>query len=206
MGAAAIFLDRDGVLNENRPDHVKSWDEFRFLPGTLDALRQLSQTGLSMFVITNQGAIGQGKVSQRTVEEIHERMLFHLQAVGVRISGVRVCPHTADDGCRCRKPEPGLILDVAKEFDVDLSRSVFVGDAGTDILAGHRARCNTVLVLTGRGSQAMQAMTLLNIPKPTAIATDLLGAVPTIRRLVSEPARIERTRHDSESVAYVAMS
>lgn len=186
VGTPAIFLDRDGVLNENRPDHVKSWAEFRFLPGTLEALRQLSDLHADIFVVTNQGAIGQGHVTQQAVDEIHERVLAEVRDARGRINAIRYCPHSAAQGCRCRKPEPGLILDVAAEFDIDLSRSVFIGDATTDILAGQRANCKTILVLTGRGREAMRAMAVTGNPRPTAVASDLRGALPIVTRMLAE--------------------
>ncbi len=187
IGRAAIFLDRDGVLNENRIDHVKSWDEFRFLPGSLEALRSLSSIDAGIFIITNQGAIGQGVTTRQAVEDIHDRILAKARDAGARITDIRYCPHSATEDCHCRKPKPGLIFDVASEYDIDLSRSVFVGDAATDIIAGQRANCMTVLVLTGRGRQAMETISLANGPKPTVIVKSLSNAVPIINRLISRP-------------------
>jgi D-glycero-D-manno-heptose 1,7-bisphosphate phosphatase len=147
----AIFLDRDGVICKNRTDHVKSWDEFRFLPGAKEALAQLSQLDLPVIVVTNQAAINRGLVSAKMVEEIHHRMVDEVTAAGGRIDRVFYCPHRPDEDCLCRKPRPGLLLQAAKEMGVQLAGSYMVGDAATDLLAGSRTGAETFLVLTGRG-------------------------------------------------------
>src|SRR6059058_810586 len=136
MALPAIFLDRDGVLNENRPDHVKSWDDFRFIPGALTAVRELTRLRLPIIVVTNQAAIGRGVVGRDQVMEIHRRMLARLWESGARVDAVYSCPHIPDDHCCCRKPAPGLLLAAAARFDLDLAGSVLVGDYATDILAG----------------------------------------------------------------------
>jgi len=147
----AIFVDRDGVICENRADHVKSWDEFSFLPGATIGLAALSRLGLPLIVITNQAIIGRGIVSADVVEDIHRRMVAEVEASGGRIDRVVYCPHRIEDHCACRKPEPGMLLQVAGEMGIDLSQSYLVGDAANDLLAGHRVGCRLFLVLTGRG-------------------------------------------------------
>jgi len=151
----AIFLDRDGVICENRPDHVKSWAEFHFLPGVKDSLVVLSQLGLPIIVVTNQAVINRGIISAAVVEEIHQRMVAEITAHGGRIDRVIYCPHLPDEQCLCRKPEPGMLLQVAQEMNLDLTHSYLVGDAASDILAGQRAGCQTFLVLTGRGREQL---------------------------------------------------
>ncbi|MBN1217543.1 MAG: HAD family hydrolase [Anaerolineae bacterium] len=151
----AVFLDRDGVICENRPDHVKSWSEFRFLPGVKESIAALSRPGLPIIIVTNQAAIGRGLVSAEVVENIHRRMVAELTAYGGRIDRVVCCPHLPEDNCDCRKPKPGMLLQVAREMDIDLTRSYLIGDTVTDLLAGQQVGSQTFLVLTGRGFQQL---------------------------------------------------
>ena len=154
----AIFLDRDGVINRNRTDHVKSWAEFEFLPGVLDALRQLAQLEWPIVVISNQAIVGRGLVSRQTIDEISERMTSVVWSVGGRIDRVFYCPHRPDEHCECRKPRPGLLLSAAHEMELDLTRSFFVGDAESDVLAAQVVGCRPVLVKTGRGCGQMSVL------------------------------------------------
>ncbi len=154
----AIFLDRDGVINHNRADYVKSWDEFIFLPGALSALRRLTALDWPIIVITNQSAVGRGLVTSRTIEIIHANMVRAITRAGGRITDVRYCPHHPDDGCACRKPRPGLLLAAARYWNIDLSASYFVGDAMTDILAAQAVGVQPILVQTGRGRDQLTAL------------------------------------------------
>ncbi len=147
----AVFIDRDGVICENRVDHVKSWSEFRFLPGAKASLAALSTLGLPLIVMTNQAIIGRGMVPARVVDDIHRCMVAEVEASGGRIDRVVYCPHRPEDQCACRKPEPGMLVQVAGEMGIDLSQSYLVGDAASDLLAGQRVGCQLFLVLTGRG-------------------------------------------------------
>ncbi len=194
MGGPAIFLDRDGVVNENRPDHVKCWDEFRFLPGALDALCALTELGAPIFIVTNQAVVGRRLVTTACVEEIHRRMLDQIGRAGAAVAEVLYCPHAPEVGCDCRKPEPGMLLAAAARHDLDLARAIIVGDALTDILAGQRAGCRTVLVLSGRGREALRELAEGHGALPTALAHDLAGAVPLVTTLL-QPGGV--TRHDS---------
>jgi D-glycero-D-manno-heptose 1,7-bisphosphate phosphatase len=153
----AIFLDRDGVICENRPDHVKSWNEFIFLPGAQNSLAALSRLDLPIIVFTNQAIVGRGMVPASVVDDIHRRMVSEVEAHGGHIDRVVYCPHRPEDGCACRKPEPGMLLQVADEMGIDLSQSYLVGDAATDLMAGRQVGCQLYLVLTGRGRQQLAA-------------------------------------------------
>jgi len=146
----AVFLDRDGVINENRADYVKSWEEFAFLPGALEAMRTLSSR-YEVVVVTNQSAIGRGLMTRAAVEQIHQRMCDCVQQHHGRIRAVLYCPHHPREECGCRKPRPGLLLAAAQEFHLDLRRCWMVGDAVSDMQAALRAGVSPVLVLTGRG-------------------------------------------------------
>lgn len=151
MKTGAIFLDRDGVINENRADHVKSWDEFDFIPGALESIRILTETGLPIFVVTNQAAVNRGLMSRETLDGIHARMNEQVYAAGGMISQVYHCPHDNHESCQCRKPEPGMLLQAAHDHDIDLSQSFLVGDAWTDIAAGKAVGAHSILLMTGRG-------------------------------------------------------
>jgi len=151
----AVFLDRDGVINENRPEYVKSWDEFRFLPGALASLARLARSPFAIVVLSNQSAINRGLVSRSEVDAINGRMVRQVEASGGRVDGVYVCPHRPDEGCSCRKPEPGLLHQAAAELAIDLNSSYLVGDALDDMQAGLKSRCIPLLVLTGRGQEEL---------------------------------------------------
>jgi D-glycero-D-manno-heptose 1,7-bisphosphate phosphatase len=151
----AVFLDRDGVINENRADYVKSWEEFVFLPNVFEPLRQLAQNGLLTIVVTNQSAINRGLISREMVETIHRQMCEVVSRNGGRIDAVLTCPHRPDENCCCRKPEPGLLLQAAERFDLDLARSYLIGDAFCDIAAGLAVGCRSILVLTGLGREGL---------------------------------------------------
>lgn len=152
-----IFLDRDGVICYNRPDHVKSWAEFRFLPGALEALTALSQAGCRIVVVTNQAGISRGLMTVEQVDEIHCRMSNAVAAAGGRVDRVLYCPHRPEEGCACRKPQPGLLWAAAREYPVEWDQAYLVGDHWTDVQAGLSAGCRTFLVLTGRGRRAAVA-------------------------------------------------
>jgi histidinol-phosphate phosphatase family protein len=151
MSHRAVFIDRDGVICENRNDYVKSWDEFRFIRRSVDALVRLSRTDYLIVVVTNQSCVGRGIVSFDAVADINTKMVETVQDSGGRINKVVVCPHTQEDGCACRKPKPGMLLVTASDMDIDLSQSYMVGDAVVDMRAGNAAGCKCIMVLTGRG-------------------------------------------------------
>lgn len=149
----AVFLDRDGVINENRQDHVKAWSEFQFLPGAVEAVARLTRSGVRVFVITNQAIVNRGIVPRWVVEDMHTRMQKLLAAGGGVVEAVAYCPHRPDEGCACRKPRPGLLRHLAAQYGLNLALCVVVGDALADVEAGRSAGCDTVLVLSGRGRE-----------------------------------------------------
>ena len=171
----AVFLDRDGVINENRPDHVKCWEEFHFLPGVKEAIARLSAAGVRLFVITNQAIVNRGIVTREVVEAVNARMVSELGACAGRIEEVAYCPHAADEACACRKPRPGLLLEVADKHAVDLRRAVLIGDAISDIAAAQAAGCEAILVLTGRGRQELARAVAAGLGG-FSVAEDVSGA------------------------------
>jgi histidinol-phosphate phosphatase family protein len=174
----AIFLDRDGVICYNRENYVKSWDDFAFLPGALDALRKLAQLDYETFIVSNQSAIGRGLMTEETASEINQRMLEEIKKYGGRIDGVFTCPHRPEENCNCRKPLPGLILLAAQQSGLDLGHSHLIGDALTDIQAALAAGCQPIMVLTGRG--AVQHKFLNNGYAHVPVKIDLAEAVDWI--------------------------
>lgn len=143
-----VFLDRDGVINQRLPkaDYVKSWDEFKFLQGSIEAIKLLNDCGYKIFIISNQPGIARGKLTIEDLESIHKNMKRVLKRVGVNIDGIYYCPHNWNEGCSCRKPKPGLLYMASKDHYIDLTRSILIGDDERDIEAGKVAGCQTILV------------------------------------------------------------
>jgi histidinol-phosphate phosphatase family protein len=156
MLGRVLFLDRDGVINEDREDYVKSWQEFKFIKGVRPALKKIKEAQIPVVVITNQSIIGRGWVSERDLTALHGRMSAAIKEGGGEILKIYHCPHHPKDRCRCRKPRIGLLKQAAREFDFDLKECLFVGDSLKDIQAGNRAGCRTVLVQTGQGEESLK--------------------------------------------------
>ena len=175
-----MFLDRDGVINRDSADYIKRWEDFSFLPGSITAIALLAGQGLGIMIITNQSIIGRGWVPPSGLEDIHRRMVSAIEAKGGRIDAIYFCPHHPDDGCDCRKPEPGLILKAGEEHALDLTRSVMVGDSAKDIECARRAGCGAaVLVKTGNYDSAVEILAERNI-SPDFVADDLRDAAAWI--------------------------
>ncbi len=175
-----VFLDRDGVINQDSSDYIKSWEEFIFLPNSLEALNILTRKGYTLIVITNQSIIHRKWVSQEVLEGMHRRMQATVASHGGRITDVFFCPHTPEQSCSCRKPKPGLIQQACEKYAIDLSDAVMVGDSAKDILCGKAAGCGrTILVRTGKeqteGIKALDALARDNV-YPTVVVADLLEA------------------------------
>lgn len=148
-----VILDRDGVINEDSPDYIKSADEWIPVPGSLNAIARLCDAGIQVFVATNQAGIARGKLTLDDLIDIHERMNREITTAGGAITEIQYCPHHPDDACECRKPKPGMLNNLAKAHDLDLSQGYFVGDSLKDLMAGEAAGCTAVLVLTGNGKE-----------------------------------------------------
>jgi D-glycero-D-manno-heptose 1,7-bisphosphate phosphatase len=149
----ALFLDRDGVIIENRQNYVRSWADVEIFSQAISALARAARTPYKLVIVTNQSAIGRGLLPAETAGEINRRLVQEIEQAGGRVDGIFVCPHTPQEQCDCRKPQPGLILQAAKALSVDLSRSILIGDALSDLQAGLAAGIPRVaLVRTGRGA------------------------------------------------------
>lgn len=170
-----IFLDRDGVINENRQDYVKSWEEFSFIPGAIEAIKTLNEAKNEVIIVTNQAGIGKGLVSKITVEEMHRRMVGEIEAGGGKIMAVYVCPHRPEDGCKCRKPKTALFKEAIKKFKINSKQSFLVGDSLRDIEAGKKIGCQTILILDGKLSEEE-----IKKAKPKFTADNLKEAVSII--------------------------
>lgn len=146
-----VIVDRDGVLNHKPPaaHYVRNWDEFQWLPGAKDALRLFKQADYRVVVVTNQAGIARGAMTDRDLADIHQRMVSDVAEAGGRIDRIYHCPHGWDDGCQCRKPRPGMLLDAQRDLDLDLSRTVFIGDDERDQMAAEAAGCQSLLVKPG---------------------------------------------------------
>src|SRR5580698_10604801 len=141
----ATFLDRDGVINVKAPEgrYVTRWEDVRFLSGVATAIRLLNKAGFRVIVVSNQRCVAKGLVTSAEVEALHRRICRELAELGAGIDAVYFCPHEAEGACDCRKPAPGMLLQAAKEHQIDLSASWMIGDTDADVAAGKNAGCKT---------------------------------------------------------------
>jgi D-glycero-D-manno-heptose 1,7-bisphosphate phosphatase len=170
----AVFLDRDGVITRNvlrdgKPTAPRVLAEFRLLPGAAAAVRSLRNAGFLVVVVTNQPDIGNGNAAAETVAAMHERLRQTLSP-----DAIEVCPHRQDEGCDCRKPQPGMLLRAARRLGIDLGRSFMVGDRWSDEVAGRTAGCYTLLVARGKVEAAPDAI-VGSLPEAVAKILDLTG-------------------------------
>jgi len=152
----AIFLDRDGVLIENRSDYVRDWSQVKIIPEAIHALSLARTRNYKIVIVTNQSAVGRGLVLQTNADEINYQLIHLIHHRGGQIDGVYMCPHKPADDCFCRKPKPGLLLRATQELALDLQRSWMIGDAWSDLQAGQRAGVRQkILLRTGRGAEQL---------------------------------------------------
>jgi D-glycero-D-manno-heptose 1,7-bisphosphate phosphatase len=149
MKRRAVFLDRDGVINVEGGDYVCRSEDLCLLPGALESIAALTQAGWTVVVFTNQSGVGRGYMSADALDAIHGYLRCAAAKSGGELTAIYACPHHPDDGCECRKPKPGMLLQAAREHNIDLAHSYAVGDSPRDIGAGKAAGCQTVLVLSG---------------------------------------------------------
>ena len=165
-----IVLDRDGVINYDSEQFIKSPDEWRPVPGSLEAIARLNHAGFRVVVATNQSGLGRGLFDMATLIAIHEKMHKALALAGGRIDAVFYCPHTADSNCACRKPKAGMLEEIGRRFGVDLTGVPCVGDGVRDLLAAEAIQAQPILVLTGKGGKTLREG---NFPRNTVIFPDL---------------------------------
>lgn len=147
-----VILGRDGILNAYRDDHVKVPEEWVPIPGALEALARLNHAGWHAVVATNQAGIGRGMIDMASVNLVHAHMNKLMQAQGARLDAVFFCPHTPEDQCECRKPLPGMMLEIGERYGIDLTQVPMAADTLRDLQAAHAAGCEPHLVRTGRAA------------------------------------------------------
>lgn len=174
-----IILDRDGVINYDSDQFIKSPDEWRPIPGSLEAIARLNQWGWRVVIASNQSGVGRGLFGMDTLNAINEKMVRSLAQLGGRVDAIFFCPHAANSICECRKPKPGLFRQIAERFNADLTGVPSVGDSLRDLQAGMALGCRPYLVLTGKGQKtredpALPADTLI-YPDLATVVADLTG-------------------------------
>jgi len=174
-----VFLDRDGVINRNRDDYVRSISDWEPIPGSIEAAARLSRAGHPVIVVTNQSAVARGYCSLADVEAVHALMRARIEEAGGSLTAVYYCPHHPDESCACRKPEIGMIDRARMEHPMPAG-GYLVGDAASDMEMGRKAGLLTILVLTGRGSAQLLRMKSGGEPMPWKVAADLAEAVDII--------------------------
>jgi D-glycero-D-manno-heptose 1,7-bisphosphate phosphatase len=175
--AKLIVLDRDGVINHDSDQFIKAPDEWRPIPGSLEAVARLNHAGFRVVVATNQSGVGRGLLDIGTLNAIHEKMHKALAQVGGRLDAIFYCPHTADSQCECRKPKPGMLEEIGRRFNVDMNGVPCVGDSRRDLVAADAVGAQPMLVLTGKGETTLRDG---EFPKNTVIFPDLAFAVSAL--------------------------
>jgi D-glycero-D-manno-heptose 1,7-bisphosphate phosphatase len=174
-----VILDRDGVINQDSDQFIKNPEEWKPIPGSLEAIARLNHTGYRVVVASNQSGIGRGLFGMGALNAINDKMYRALAQVGGRIDALFYCPHAAEADCDCRKPRPGMFLDIAQRFNVDLAGVPSVGDSLRDLQAAAAAGAQPMLVLTGKGAKTKGAG---GLPDNTMLFANLAEAV---RHIVS---------------------
>jgi D-glycero-D-manno-heptose 1,7-bisphosphate phosphatase len=157
MQLRLIILDRDGVINVDSPDFIKSPDEWHVIPGSLKAIADLNRAGYHVCVATNQSGIARGYFDLATLAAIHDKMMEELAAVGGKLDAIFFCPHAPDDDCDCRKPKPGLYFQALNFFKLSPNEAIVIGDSLRDITAAQTAGCKAILVKSNKGNIAVSA-------------------------------------------------
>lgn len=146
MANKAVFLDRDGVINKKREDHVKSVNEFEIFPDVGQSIKKLKRKNYLVIVITNQSIIGKKIITYSELEKIHGKLKDYLKKYDTFVDSIYVCPHLPEDNCICRKPKPGLVLKAIQDFDIDLKRSWVIGDSHSDMMVAGSVNCKGILL------------------------------------------------------------
>lgn len=153
-----IIIDRDGVINEDSDDYIRSPDEWLPIPGSLEAISRLNRAGYIVAVATNQSGLARGYFDTTDLSAMHRKMELLLQEHGGHIDAIFYCPHGPDDGCSCRKPKPGLLKEIGKRFQARMEDVYFIGDTVSDLKAAVAANVKPLLVKTGKGEKTQQKL------------------------------------------------
>ena len=168
-----VVLDRDGVINADSDEYIKSPEDWTPIPGSLEAIARLTQAGFRVVVATNQAGLGRGLFDMAALNAMHDKMHKAVNQLGGRVDAVFFCPHLPDAGCACRKPQPGMLLEIAERFKLPLAGVPAIGDSLRDLQAASAAGARPVLVLTGKGEKTLEAG---GLPEGTEIYKDLAAA------------------------------
>lgn len=175
-----VILDRDGVINYDSDEYIKSPDEWEAIPNSLEAIAQLNRAGAHVFIVTNQSGVGRGLYDLDMLDQIHEKLLEELASVGGYVDEIFFCPHHPADGCACRKPKPGMLHKIRDQYEFDLADAFFIGDSFADVQAAISAGCEPLLVRTGNGEKTIADNPELSFVKNFA---DLAEAVEYILKI-----------------------
>ena len=178
-----IILDRDGVINTDSEQFIKSPEEWKPIPGSLEAIARLNQAGYRVVVATNQSGIGRGLFDMAMLNAIHDKMHRAAAALGGRIDAVFYCPHTAESTCTCRKPKPGMLEEIGRRFNVPLAGVPAVGDSARDLQAAFAVGAVPILVKTGKGDKTLAADAL---PEGTRVFADLAEVASSLLEQVAK--------------------
>ncbi len=181
---ALVILDRDGVINEDSDQYIRSLAEWHPIPGSIEAIARLSQAGMQVAIATNQSGLSRGYFGLDELEAIHAELRARVEAAGGQVAAIAYCPHLPGDRCNCRKPRIGLLEAIHRELGLPLAGAPFIGDSLKDLQAAESAGCRPLLVTTGKGSdtRAQLAMPGVELRNPDAVAVypDLASAVAAI--------------------------
>lgn len=172
-----VILDRDGVLNYDSDEYIKSPEEWKPIPGSLEAVARLNQAGYRVVIATNQSGVGRGLFDMATLNAIHDKMFKLLGQAGGRVDALFYCPHTDEDGCSCRKPAIGMFQEIARRFGTDLHGVPCIGDSLRDLKVAATIGATPILVLTGKGKKTRGAG---GLPGNTRIFADLAEVVKSL--------------------------
>ncbi|AGA92342.1 histidinol-phosphate phosphatase family protein [Thioflavicoccus mobilis 8321] len=178
--ARLVLIDRDGVINEDSPDYIKGAEEWRPIPGSLEAIARLNRNDHRVCVVSNQSGLARGLFTIDDLNAIHQKLRTALDRIGGEIEGIFFCPHAPDAGCDCRKPAPGLLLAAAQRLHVDLQGVPVIGDSLGDILAARAVGAEPLLVLTGKGAQTLREHP--DLIAAEAVFPDLAAAIDHLIR------------------------
>ncbi len=178
-----VILDRDGVINHDSDAYIKSKEEWVPIEGSLEAIARLNHSGYTVVVASNQSGLARGYFDIETLTAMHKKMDDMLTKLGGQVDAIFYCPHGPDDACDCRKPKPGMLLEIGQRFNVPLSEVVFIGDSISDIKAASNAEAKAMLVRTGKGVKAEKILqTECKVSDSVPVFDDLAAAVSAILR------------------------
>lgn len=182
MDIKLVILDRDGVINYDSVEYIKSPQEWLAIPGSLEAIAKLNKKGVLVVVASNQSGLARGYFDKKTLLSIHQKMSDELAKVGGHLDGIFYCPHHPKDKCHCRKPAPGLLIDIQNTFQIPWHNTVFIGDSLRDLQTANNVGCPAMLVKTGNGEKTLQQIdaTKLHIFNNLSEAVEYLLGLDTI--------------------------